>query len=380
MLAKAVELAETHGWFLCRQFENEANADIHSRTTAQEILDGLRRRAARLLGHRLRHRRHAEGRRARAASSSGPRRRSSSASPTTRRCSAAASPQPRGADGTPREQPSAVPAAPDAGLDARLHPEAHRGRGRREAGRSRSCRSTAPTRCGCRASSRGRKASSSASPAARRSRARCRSRDRRRAGANILCMLPDTGERYLSTPLFADIAADMTDEELEISRSTPRYRFDAPRARRADADERRPSAVGGRRPRPPSSCAQVTSDREQPVVMFALEWCEFCWSVRQLFARLRIPYRSVDLDSVAYQKDDRGGQIRAALAARTDVEDDPADLRRRRVHRRLHGYVRRVARRQIPDVARQARRGATRPNRRPIRTRSCRPGCIRVDI
>src|SRR5689334_9072601 len=39
MLAKAVELAKTHGWFLCRQFENEANADVHSRTTAREILD-----------------------------------------------------------------------------------------------------------------------------------------------------------------------------------------------------------------------------------------------------------------------------------------------------------------------------------------------------
>src|SRR5246127_2504967 len=38
MVAKAVELAETHGWFLTRQFENEANADMHSRTTAQEIL------------------------------------------------------------------------------------------------------------------------------------------------------------------------------------------------------------------------------------------------------------------------------------------------------------------------------------------------------
>ncbi len=38
MLAKAVELAETHGWFLCRQFENEANPDFHSRTTAPEIL------------------------------------------------------------------------------------------------------------------------------------------------------------------------------------------------------------------------------------------------------------------------------------------------------------------------------------------------------
>ena len=38
MLAKAVELANTHGWFLCRQFENQANADVHSRTTAREIL------------------------------------------------------------------------------------------------------------------------------------------------------------------------------------------------------------------------------------------------------------------------------------------------------------------------------------------------------
>src|SRR6201997_3992272 len=39
MVAKAVELAEKHGWFLTRQFENEANADMHSRTTAQEIID-----------------------------------------------------------------------------------------------------------------------------------------------------------------------------------------------------------------------------------------------------------------------------------------------------------------------------------------------------
>jgi cysteine synthase A len=37
----------------------------------------------------------------------------------------------------------------------------------------------------------------------------------------VLCMLPDTGERYLSTPLFADIPADMNEEELAISRSTP---------------------------------------------------------------------------------------------------------------------------------------------------------------
>ena len=40
-------------------------------------------------------------------------------------------------------------------------------------------------------------------------------------GSTILCMLPDTGERYLSTPLFADVPADMTEEELKISASTP---------------------------------------------------------------------------------------------------------------------------------------------------------------
>jgi cysteine synthase A len=45
--------------------------------------------------------------------------------------------------------------------------------------------------------------------------------------ANILCMLPDTGERYLSTPLFADVPADMTPEELAISRSTPSAQFAA---------------------------------------------------------------------------------------------------------------------------------------------------------
>src|ERR1700759_111853 len=38
MVTKAIELAEIHGWFLTRQFENEANADMHSRTTAKEIL------------------------------------------------------------------------------------------------------------------------------------------------------------------------------------------------------------------------------------------------------------------------------------------------------------------------------------------------------
>jgi cysteine synthase len=42
-------------------------------------------------------------------------------------------------------------------------------------------------------------------------------------GSVVLAMLPDTGERYLSTPLFASIGADMNEEELEIAKSTPSY-------------------------------------------------------------------------------------------------------------------------------------------------------------
>jgi hypothetical protein len=40
-------------------------------------------------------------------------------------------------------------------------------------------------------------------------------------GANILCMHPDTGERYLSTPLFAEVLPEVNGEEWEIARSTP---------------------------------------------------------------------------------------------------------------------------------------------------------------
>ena len=47
-------------------------------------------------------------------------------------------------------------------------------------------------------------------------------------GTTVLCMLPDTGERYLSTPLFDDIPVDMTAAEIEIANSTPGYRFGAP--------------------------------------------------------------------------------------------------------------------------------------------------------
>ena len=38
-------------------------------------------------------------------------------------------------------------------------------------------------------------------------------------------MLPDTGERYLSTPLFGNVAVDMNAAELEISKSTASFQL-----------------------------------------------------------------------------------------------------------------------------------------------------------
>jgi cysteine synthase A len=42
MVNKANELAERHGWFLPRQLESEANADMRSRTTVRDIIDDFR--------------------------------------------------------------------------------------------------------------------------------------------------------------------------------------------------------------------------------------------------------------------------------------------------------------------------------------------------
>ena len=145
------------------------------------------------------------------------------------------------------------------------------------------------------------------------------------AGSTILCMLPDTGERYLSTPLFADIEADMNEEELAISRSTPGARFDAPAPAPAapQAAKPAPAPVPALTPDAKRFVDEILGDTSNPVVMFALEWCEFCWAVRKMFARHKIPFRSVDIDSVEYQRDEMGAKIRAAVSARTSFTTIP---------------------------------------------------------
>ncbi|MCP8690266.1 pyridoxal-phosphate dependent enzyme [Marinobacterium sedimentorum] len=311
MLAKAVELAREHGWFLCRQFENEANADIHSRTTAVEILEdfsdiqldywvtgfgtgGTLKGVARVLREKS------------------PHTRILVCEPDNSPLLGSGVNQARATDGAPSSShPSFRPHlmqgwTPDfisrltedavtQGLIDQLLPIP----GEEALRLSRELASREGIFCGISAGATlaGGLQICQGSP----------------AGTNVLCMLPDTGERYLSTPLFADIETEMTAQELDISRSTPGYRFDRP-------STPAPSAVSA----PVATTvdaetfvAKVLSDPDKPVVMFALEWCEFCWSLRKLFAKCGIDYRSVDLDSAQYQQDNRGGEIRAALSAHT---------------------------------------------------------------
>ncbi|MBT8060229.1 MAG: O-acetylserine lyase, partial [Gammaproteobacteria bacterium] len=100
----------------------------------------------------------------------------------------------------------------------------------------------------------------------------------------------------------------------------PGYRFDARAETPPAAEEEKPPAVSAKAEQ---FVADAIANAEEPVVLFALEWCEFCWAIRKLFGELDVPFRAVDLDSVAYQEGDWGGQIRAALRARLGTNTIP---------------------------------------------------------
>ena len=320
MLAKAVELAQAHGWFLCRQFENEANADMHSRTTAPEIL-------AAFAGERLDYFVTGYGTGgtlkgvARVLRAQRPETQIVVCEPDNSPILGSGLPQPRAGEGAPAEShpafrphlmqgwsPDFIPKLTQDAVAAHWIDRVLPING---AEATRLARELAQ-REGIFAGISAGATLAGALQIAREAP----------PGANILCMLPDTGERYLSTPLFEGVGVEMTEEELAISRSTPWARFDAPppSAPAAPAPE---VAAPPMAPEIEAFVDALLADTAQPVVMFALEWCEFCWSVRKLFAKLGVPYRSIDLDSTEYQQDDRGGQIRAAVSARTGVRTIP---------------------------------------------------------
>ncbi|HYQ42491.1 MAG TPA: cysteine synthase A [Polyangiaceae bacterium] len=309
MLSKAIELAEKHGWFLCRQFENEANAEVHTRTTAQEILAdfaGERLYAfvsgfgtgGTLLGT------------ARGLKAADAAIRVIAAEPDNAQLLGSGIAQTRDERGQPlashpRFRPHLMQGwSPDfisqlaesaqkEGLIDAIVPVA----GDEAVRRARELATQEGIFVGT---------SSGATLAAALQVAR-----EAPPGSNIVCMLPDTGERYMSTPLFDGIGVDMTDAELEISRSTPGCRFDAA-----------PPTLPSAQPLPAATALVRDEEAEvfvsnviekEPVVLFALEWCEFSWAVRKLFRKLGIAYKSVDIDSLAFQERELGTRVRAAL-------------------------------------------------------------------
>jgi len=223
MVTKAAELAEKHGWFLTRQFENQANADFHARTTAQEILRDF-------AGDSLDYWVTGYGTGgtlngvSRVLSKERPDTKIVVCEPADAQLLGSGLEQPRKPDGSAAAPHSAFNPHPMQGWtpdfiaklvgDAVQSGSIHRV-------------IPVPNAEALRYSSELAKkegifvgiTSGATFAGALRIAAEAPQ------GSNILCMLPDTGERYLSTPLFADVPQDMTAEELELSRSTESWQF-----------------------------------------------------------------------------------------------------------------------------------------------------------
>lgn len=317
-LAKAQELAERHGWFYCHQFDNDANANIHARTTAKEILHdfseapldywvtgygsgGTLKGVAQMLKLHSPKTRIVvcEPNNAQLlASSDGDRPRFTSPPNSHSHY------QPHLMQGwTPDFVSRLTEDAQREGCIDRLLPV--------DGNRAiQVCRDLARMEGILTGISGGAtlagalQIASDAEP-----------------GSNILCMLPDTAERYLTTPLFDPISAEMDADEQAISDSTTNFRFDAPPTPLPvmEVDEQEPliSEITLQ------MLQQFIGNPRYPVVMFGLEWCEFCWSVRKLFKKLSIQFHSVDLDSASYQPCELGGKLKATLVAHTGCSTLP---------------------------------------------------------
>src|SRR4030081_1032205 len=219
MVAKAIELAETHGWFLTRQFENEANADMHSRTTAKEILEDFK-------GERLDYWVTGFGTGgtlkgvARVLAKERPETKIVVCEPEDAPMLSSGEAQQRRPDGTaaaahpvwkphPMQgwSPDFIPKLTGDAVDLGVIHKILRIAGAEAMRCSQDLAKKEGIFVGITSGATFAGALKVCAEAPK--------------GSTVLCMLPDTGERYLSTPLFADIPADMTPEEVEISRSTP---------------------------------------------------------------------------------------------------------------------------------------------------------------
>jgi cysteine synthase len=316
MYLKAVELAQKHGWFLARQFENEANADAHTENTAEEIL-------ADFAGKRLDYWVTGAGTGgtlkgvARALRDQRPETKIIVVEPDNAQLIGGGVPQPPSTGLAPASHPLFQPhpiqgTGPDfipkltadamtMGLIDQVIPV--------NGGEAMRLSQELARREGVFAGISSGGAIAGALKIA----------ETAEPGTTILCMLPDTGERYLSTPLFDKISTDMTDEELDIMRSTPSAQFGGPSPAPTPAPAPTPQAVPVAA-NAKDETAEAYLERAiagGPVVLFALEWCEFCWSLRKFLEGQGIAYKVVELDAVAMQPEQLGLRVRRALGAKT---------------------------------------------------------------
>ena len=219
MIEKTLELAQTHGWFMTRQFENEANADYHSKTTAVEILRDFE-------GERLDYWVTGYGTGgtlkgvARVLEKERPETNIIVCEPQEAQLLASGVSQERHPDGSPAAPHPAFASHPLQGWTPDFIPKLTGDAVSMDlADRLVPIASADAMRCSRDlATKEGIFVGISSGATFAGALQVAREADK---GSSILCMLPDTGERYLSTPLFADVGVDMNEEELQMSRSTP---------------------------------------------------------------------------------------------------------------------------------------------------------------
>ena len=223
MVKKAAELAETHGWFMTRQFENEANADMHSRTTAREII-------ADFAGERLDYWVTGFGTGgtlkgvSRVLAKERPDTKIVVCEPADAPMLTSHTPQQRNPDGSATTAHDAWKPHPMQGWSPDFIPKLTGDVVAMQViDRIVTVSGADAMQCSRQlAQKEGIFVGITAGATFAGALQVCRDAPK---GSTVLCMLPDTGERYLSTPLFADIPADMTEDELQISHSTPSARL-----------------------------------------------------------------------------------------------------------------------------------------------------------
>ena len=222
MYQKARELAESNGWFLARQFETAANAEIHEATTAREILADFDGKLDYFVS--------GYGTGGTLTGVSRVLRRESPATriiltePANAALVASQMAQERDAEGAPAASHPAFNPHPIQGwtpdfIPLVLQEALDRG------GYDELIPVSGPdAMAAARALARQEGIFTGISGGATLAVA-LKVAETAPAGARLLCMLPDTGERYLSTPLFDGIEPAMTEEEIALMRSTPGYQM-----------------------------------------------------------------------------------------------------------------------------------------------------------